>query len=108
MKKRFNNWVVSFLLASISFLIVPAEIVHHFFHHSDTEDIFFGEAGHFLEPMHSHCLILKVEIPEYVAYSEIRIIKDAFYQEVGTEEYSNPPLFEEPGSIELRGPPLYV
>lgn len=101
----FRTGLASFLLVSITFLIVPPEFVHHYFHHTDTVDHFFGEEGHFLEPKHLHCLILKVEIPEYVVDQEIRTQTHVSYSEKLAECYVNPLLFVTHRHIKLRGPP---
>lgn len=104
----FRTWLVSFLLVSITFLIVPAEFVHHFFHHSETDDVFFSDDGKVLETKHNHCLILKVEIPEYVVSSEVRTQTCVSYPKQLIVDYHNPQLFGVYSDIDPRGPPQIV
>jgi hypothetical protein len=101
----FRNWLVSFLFVSITFLIVPAGFVHHFFHHSETEDSFFAGDGKVLETKHNHCLILKVEIPEYVVSPEVRTQTYICYPKQLIVEYHNPQLVVIHSDIDPRGPP---
>lgn len=100
-----RKWLASFLLASITFLIVPPEFVHHYFHHFETEDDFFRESGHYIESKHQHCLILKVEIPEYVIISDVLTQTNVSYPKKLIDYYSNPLLVATHRNIDLRGPP---
>ena len=104
----FRTWLASLLLVSITFLIVPPELVHHYFHHTDTEDHFFGDDGPLLEQKHQHCLILKIEIPEYLVGQEIITHSKVYYSAQLADNYSNPLLFATHRHIELRGPPQVI
>lgn len=108
MKLCIRKLLASFLLASITFLIVPPEFVHHYFHHSETEDDFFRDSGNYLEPKHTHCLILKVEIPEYVIISDVMTQSNLLYPKKQIDYYSNPILFATHRDVDLRGPPQKV
>lgn len=102
---RIRKWLTLFLLASITFLIVPPEFIHHYFHHFETEDDFFKESGDYIESKHQHCLLLKVEIPEYVIISDVMTQTNVSYPEKQIDYYSNPLLFATHRDVDLRGPP---
>jgi hypothetical protein len=104
MKVSFRTWLARILLVSITFVIVPPEFVHHFFHHNETEDDLFRSQGNYLEPQHQHCLILKVEIPEYVVNAEEKPGKAVIYSQA-PNIHTISLLLTTHRNIDLRGPP---
>jgi hypothetical protein len=104
----FQKYISVFLLAVISFFIVPKELIHEF-HHRDTEDILCMDAcKDHVSNVHDHCDVLQLNTPplhHHVTGFSFHVVSLPFsFLIKNTTTYIADRAF----SFYLRGPPTLV
>lgn len=76
---RFRQYIVVFLLMTISLFIVPKEYIHDTYGHEDTKDIQSKDAS--LTNTHHHCQILNYNTPNYIFQHKAFLLPVSFIEQ---------------------------
>ena len=104
----FQKHISVFLLAVISFFIVPKELIHEFHHHDTVDAICMDDCKDYISNIHEHCDALQLNTPplyHHVADFSFHFVSLPFSFLV---KNTSADIANRAFSFYLRGPPALV
>jgi hypothetical protein len=105
--KKLNKHIALLLLAAFSLLILPKELLHALYEHTDTVDVHFEKgASAQIGNAHEHCDVLQLSSPNaFISSTNFVFSVRYICSTIKVAELTYSKVFTQPTCL-LRGPPV--